>query len=264
MRAADGRRPGRRGRATRQRLLDCTATCCSSSSYRELKVVDIAREAGTSPATFYQYFADVESAVVVLAEEMVGRGPCASPTSCGPAPGGAQGLRRGRGPGRRGHRVLGGAPAGAAGGRPGHRRGRRPLRQRPHPAAERPQQRAGRGHRRDAGGRPGPRRRRGPGHRRGAGRHARPRVGPPLRLRVLGRPHRGPAHGHGPHRLLVRLRPEARPPPDHVARPPADPNLRCAARKIPRGQRRCAEVCRVWRAASSPSPGRTETRSSCG
>ena len=27
MRAADGRRPGRRGRATRQRLLDCTATC---------------------------------------------------------------------------------------------------------------------------------------------------------------------------------------------------------------------------------------------
>ena len=43
-------------------------------SYRELKVVDIAREAGTSPATFYQYFADVESAVVVLAEEMAARG----------------------------------------------------------------------------------------------------------------------------------------------------------------------------------------------
>lgn len=74
MRAADGRRPGRRGRATRQRLLDCTATMLSSSSYRELKVVDIAREAGTSPATFYQYFADVESAVVVLAEEMAAQG----------------------------------------------------------------------------------------------------------------------------------------------------------------------------------------------
>ncbi len=73
-RAADGRRPGRRGRATRQRLLDCTATMLNSSSYRELKVVDIAREAGTSPATFYQYFADVESAVVVLAEEMAAQG----------------------------------------------------------------------------------------------------------------------------------------------------------------------------------------------
>ncbi len=45
-----------------------------ASSYRELKVVDIAREAGTSPATFYQYFADVESAVVVLAEEMAAQG----------------------------------------------------------------------------------------------------------------------------------------------------------------------------------------------
>lgn len=46
----------------------------SSSSYRELKVVDIAREAGTSPATFYQYFGAVESAVLVLAEEMAAEG----------------------------------------------------------------------------------------------------------------------------------------------------------------------------------------------
>ena len=42
-----------------------------TSSYRDLKVVDIAREAGTSPATFYQYFPDVESAILVLADEMV-------------------------------------------------------------------------------------------------------------------------------------------------------------------------------------------------
>ncbi len=69
-RAADGRRPGRRGLATRQKLLDCTAEMLGSGPYRELKVVDIARAAGTSPATFYQYFADVESAVVVLAEDM--------------------------------------------------------------------------------------------------------------------------------------------------------------------------------------------------
>jgi AcrR family transcriptional regulator len=69
LRAADGRVPGRRGRATRQRLLDCTQAMLSSETYRDLKVVDIAREAGTSPATFYQYFPDVTTAIVALAEE---------------------------------------------------------------------------------------------------------------------------------------------------------------------------------------------------
>ena len=70
LRAADGRVPGRRGRATRQRLLECTAEMLTTSSYRDLKVIDIAREAGTSPATFYQYFGDVQTAILVLAEEM--------------------------------------------------------------------------------------------------------------------------------------------------------------------------------------------------
>jgi AcrR family transcriptional regulator len=45
-----------------------------STSYRDIKVIDIAREAGTSPATFYQYFADVEAAILVLAEEMAADG----------------------------------------------------------------------------------------------------------------------------------------------------------------------------------------------
>jgi AcrR family transcriptional regulator len=70
LRAADGRVPGRRGRATRQRLLECTAEMLRTSSYRALKVIDIARGAGTSPATFYQYFGDVEDAILVLAQEM--------------------------------------------------------------------------------------------------------------------------------------------------------------------------------------------------
>jgi AcrR family transcriptional regulator len=70
LRAADGRVPGRRGLATRQRLLECTAEMLQSTSYRDLKVIDIAREAGTSPATFYQYFPDVEAAILVLAEQM--------------------------------------------------------------------------------------------------------------------------------------------------------------------------------------------------
>lgn len=70
LRAADGRVPGRRGRATRQRLLECTSDMLATTSYRDVKVIDIAREAGTSPATFYQYFADVEAAILVLAQEM--------------------------------------------------------------------------------------------------------------------------------------------------------------------------------------------------
>jgi AcrR family transcriptional regulator len=51
-------------------LLDATAGLLESNTYRDLKVVDIARVAGTSPATFYQYFADVEEAVLALAEEV--------------------------------------------------------------------------------------------------------------------------------------------------------------------------------------------------
>lgn len=70
LRAADGRVPGRRGRATRQRLLEQTASMLQTTSFRDLKVVDIARGAGTSPATFYQYFPDVETAILALAEEM--------------------------------------------------------------------------------------------------------------------------------------------------------------------------------------------------
>ncbi|HTT86579.1 MAG TPA: hypothetical protein VMF60_04365, partial [Acidimicrobiales bacterium] len=67
----DGRLPGRRGRATRDRLLQCTATMLSSTPWRSIKVIDIAREAGTSPATFYQYFENVEQAILVLAEELM-------------------------------------------------------------------------------------------------------------------------------------------------------------------------------------------------
>lgn len=40
----------------------------SSSPYRDVKVIDVARRAGTSPATFYQYFPDVEGAVLELAD----------------------------------------------------------------------------------------------------------------------------------------------------------------------------------------------------
>src|SRR5215469_9487910 len=67
----DGRVPGERGRLTRQRLLDATVELLSTTSWRSVKVTDIARQAGTSPATFYQYFSNVEEAIRVLAEAMV-------------------------------------------------------------------------------------------------------------------------------------------------------------------------------------------------
>jgi AcrR family transcriptional regulator len=46
----------------------------SSEPYRDVKVIDVARKAGTSPATFYQYFPDVEGAVLEIAEEMAAEG----------------------------------------------------------------------------------------------------------------------------------------------------------------------------------------------
>ena len=74
LRAVDGRVPGRRGRATRDRLLKCTAELLEKTSYRDITVIDIASCAGTSPATFYQYFQDVNAAIAVLAAEMAERG----------------------------------------------------------------------------------------------------------------------------------------------------------------------------------------------
>lgn len=74
LRAVDGRVPGRRGLATRARLLEQTRELLHTTAYRDLKVVDIARGAGTSPATFYQYFPDAESALLALADELVGEG----------------------------------------------------------------------------------------------------------------------------------------------------------------------------------------------
>jgi AcrR family transcriptional regulator len=67
--ALDGRALGRRGAQTRRRLLDATASLLETHGIRDLRVVDIAREVGSSPATFYQYFRDVEAAVLVLAQE---------------------------------------------------------------------------------------------------------------------------------------------------------------------------------------------------
>jgi AcrR family transcriptional regulator len=71
VRTVDGRVAGARGQATRARLLECLAEMLASTAYRDVTVIDVARMAGTSPATFYQYFPDIQAAVLELANEVL-------------------------------------------------------------------------------------------------------------------------------------------------------------------------------------------------
>ena len=64
-----GRPLGPRALQTRQRILDTTVALLSEKKLRDLRVIDIARRIGSSPATFYQYFKDVEDVVLHLAKE---------------------------------------------------------------------------------------------------------------------------------------------------------------------------------------------------
>ncbi len=64
-----GRELGPRALETRRKLLEGTAELLAARSVRDVSVVDIARNAGTSPATFYQYFQDVTEATLRLAEQ---------------------------------------------------------------------------------------------------------------------------------------------------------------------------------------------------
>jgi len=73
--ATDGRVIGRRAIQTRRRILDATAALLREQGALDVKVIDVAREVGTSPATFYQYFADVEDAILCLAGELVEQVP---------------------------------------------------------------------------------------------------------------------------------------------------------------------------------------------
>ena len=63
----DGRPLGARAIRTRTKLLECTQILLTECQARDVSVVEIARRAGTSPATFYQYFADIEEAALELA-----------------------------------------------------------------------------------------------------------------------------------------------------------------------------------------------------
>ncbi len=59
---------GPRALRTRERILEATARLLDERGVLDLSVVDIAREAEASPATFYHYFKDVQEVALELAE----------------------------------------------------------------------------------------------------------------------------------------------------------------------------------------------------
>lgn len=64
-----GQSLGRKGRETRQRLLDAARDLLRSNSPVGLTVVSIARKAKSSSATFYLYFEDARQLLLVLSKE---------------------------------------------------------------------------------------------------------------------------------------------------------------------------------------------------
>lgn len=70
-----GRPLGQRALKKRRQLMEATVELLKQRSLRDLRVVDIARAVGTSPATFYQYFKDVEDVALQLAEEATEKMP---------------------------------------------------------------------------------------------------------------------------------------------------------------------------------------------
>jgi AcrR family transcriptional regulator len=93
--AQTGRALGPRALATRRRIMAATAALLEEQSVLDLPVVDIARRAGTSPATFYHYFKDGEAAALVLAEEAGAEMPAVVERLAGPFDG-SDGLPRAR------------------------------------------------------------------------------------------------------------------------------------------------------------------------
>jgi AcrR family transcriptional regulator len=93
--AQTGRALGPRALATRRRIMAATAALLEERSVLDLPIVDIARRAGTSPATFYHYFKDLEEVALCLAEEAAEEMPAVVEDLAGPFDGGG-GLARAR------------------------------------------------------------------------------------------------------------------------------------------------------------------------
>jgi AcrR family transcriptional regulator len=66
----DGQVLGKKGQATRERLLSATMTLLKTTALREVRAADVARTAGISPANFYLYFEKVEAIALALADRV--------------------------------------------------------------------------------------------------------------------------------------------------------------------------------------------------
>jgi AcrR family transcriptional regulator len=93
--AQTGRALGPRALATRRRIMAATAALLEERSVLDLPIVDIARRAGTSPATFYHYFKDLEEVALCLADEAAEEMPAVVADLAGPFAG-PDGLPRAR------------------------------------------------------------------------------------------------------------------------------------------------------------------------
>jgi AcrR family transcriptional regulator len=62
------RKLGAKGQRTRQQLIDATVDLLETHGLRDVSVVDVARAAQTSPATFYVYFKGVPEVVLAALE----------------------------------------------------------------------------------------------------------------------------------------------------------------------------------------------------
>lgn len=66
--STDGQALGKRGVETRARILQAMAQLIEQKGIRDLKQADVAREVGFSPPAFYQYFHDMDEALLALCE----------------------------------------------------------------------------------------------------------------------------------------------------------------------------------------------------
>ena len=67
--SADGQPLGERGIRTRQRILEAIGAAIEQQGLRGIRLADIAEEVGFKPPAFYQYFTDLDEAILALCEE---------------------------------------------------------------------------------------------------------------------------------------------------------------------------------------------------
>ena len=61
--------PGRKGAATKARLMQAARTMLKTCSPLDLTAISVSRAAGTAPPSFYVYFADVRALMLALADD---------------------------------------------------------------------------------------------------------------------------------------------------------------------------------------------------